>query len=170
MAQDIIDGLIQQEFDTTEVFNRLYAGHKLFKNFPFDEDRYKRRIKSLQAIIARTKHWAQYDDQALAQDLLVYPPQERNSVGMRRWHGSEAEGLLKLDIQNGVHLQHGRPKFLWLSRQEYQLFPLTVFRKHIDQNLQENKEFGRTPGQARHHRRKVGNPALRRADSATDAS
>ena len=48
------------------------------------------------------------------------------------WHGSEAEHLLPGDLDEAVvdgKLPNERkPKQLWLSREEYQLFDLSVFR------------------------------------------
>ena len=50
----------------------------------------------------------------------------------RCWHGSEAESLLKEDVESSLHKKL-TPKLLWLSREEYQVFELDVFRPHIHQ-------------------------------------
>jgi hypothetical protein len=43
-----------------------------------------------------------------------------------RWQDSEAEQLLKNDIEAGIGTSI-KPEQLWNLRQEYQAFPLTVF-------------------------------------------
>ena len=48
------------------------------------------------------------------------------------WHNSRAESLLSEDIKNGYHLQM-KPKDLYKTRTEYQVFPLHKFRNHIYQ-------------------------------------
>jgi hypothetical protein len=55
VAQDIIDNEIPLvgPFDVEEVFNRLYAGHTFFQNFPFDKDRYKDRIERLRNAMSK---------------------------------------------------------------------------------------------------------------------
>ena len=45
---------------------------------------------------------------------------------------SEAKGLLKEDVENGLHLQL-KPKALWLFGEEYMKFDLKVFRHHMHQ-------------------------------------
>lgn len=57
------------------------------------------------------------------------------------WQDSEAEQLLKSDIEAGIGTSI-KPEQLWNSRVEYQSFPLTVFRKHIYQELRAEAEKG----------------------------
>jgi len=46
------------------------------------------------------------------------------------WHGSKAEEYLKADIE--ADLQEGKlPNNFWLTRLEYQVLDLKVFRDHI---------------------------------------
>jgi hypothetical protein len=56
------------------------------------------------------------------------------SAAYPHWQDSEAETLLKNDIAAGIGTTI-KPKQLWNLRKEYQAFPLTVFRKHIHQEL-----------------------------------
>jgi hypothetical protein len=62
-----------------------------------------------------------------------FPVQLTNHRGEPRWEGSEAQALLKQDIEMGRHLEFDRMRLLWLSRQEYQQFTRKVFLGHIDQ-------------------------------------
>ena len=173
IAQDIIDGRIPPlgtPINPTEIFYRLYGDdHPYFKNFPFDHERYKTRIESLRETVDSLGYWAKFDDQALLHDLALRgPPATHNIRGQLRWDGSAAQGLLKADVANKAHVGV-RPKVLWQSRPEYQLFDLTVFRKHIDQCKQAEKEWGQTPGQSKHNKRKVGGEEYKRTEDEEEA-
>jgi hypothetical protein len=55
------------------------------------------------------------------------------------WDGSEAQRLLKKDIERGRHTRY-KPEMLRLKRPEYQEFTLDKFRKHIYQKTRVEKE------------------------------
>ena len=80
---------------------------------------------------------ANADEAALAHDLALGI--RKNNKPYPRWQGSEAEGLLKLDIDNGLN-QIMRPKALRASRPQYLQFPLDVFRNHIYQETRARME------------------------------
>lgn len=80
---------------------------------------------------------ANEDGAALAHDLAL--GLRVNSKPYPRWDGSEAEALLKNDLDNGKHL-HMKPRDLQLSRPQYSEFPGKVFRDHIQQELRARKE------------------------------
>lgn len=48
------------------------------------------------------------------------------------WHKTECPKLLKKDVDKN---EYESPQQLWLSREEYQAFNLTVFRNHIYQEI-----------------------------------
>ena len=75
------------------------------------------------------------DASALTRDRQLRPQATHDSNGVPRWEGSDAEGLLKEDITNGLHNQMA-PQALYRTRAEYQVFTLDQFRGHI---YQENK-------------------------------
>jgi len=83
-------------------------------------------------MIEKQQAKADFDSKALASDRHVHPPPAITSRGYPRWCGSEAERLLKADIDDG-NLTGIKPKDLHQSRPEYQAFPLKVFRDHIAQ-------------------------------------
>ena len=58
------------------------------------------------------------------------------------WHKHKARNLLKKDIDNGKH-KNRKPIELYNDRDEYKEFPLSIFRKHIYQDLdsQAKKEY-----------------------------
>ena len=54
------------------------------------------------------------------------------------------------------------PKQFRLTKPQYQLFDLTVFRKHMDQCKQAQKEYAQTPGQVKSNKFKVGGDNFKR--------
>ena len=166
IGQDIIDGNVPPmgvPFDPKDFFDRLYAGHSFFKDFPFDHVHYKGPIESLQTILDSKGMWAQYDEDALAQDLAKRPPKTHNIRGELRWDGSKAQKTLAKDLEEGF-TDGMKPRELWChpDRPEYREFGLTVFRKHFDQRKQLNKPFDATPGQAKKNKSKIGGKEYKR--------
>lgn len=143
MAQDLIDGFIPLEgpVNTEELFNRLYADHPFFDNFPFDKTRYDARLRTLRTQVVNFKKWADYDAKAILEDFKVYPPDRVNVRGELRFDGSEAQALLKADVANKLY-ETMKPKELWQSREEYHTkFSLKKFRKHLDQMKESEKRY-----------------------------
>ena len=72
----------------------------------------------------------------------MWPPLPAAAAALYpQWQDSEAEQLLKSDLAAGIGTSI-KPEQLWNSRKEYQAFPLTVFRKHIHQELRAELETG----------------------------
>ena len=83
--------------------------------------------------------WANSDDEeALIHDRKLYPQTTHNSLNLPNWNGSEAQRLLKVDMDNKVNVSL-KPKELYESRLEYQVFTLKVFRGHIYQEIKTRK-------------------------------
>lgn len=85
--------------------------------------------RALKKRIDGDKERARKDQERYDHDVGLYPlaidlPWE--------WHGSEAERLLKMDVESGRHLRF-HPTLLFLKRKEYQEFDYEIFRKHIHQ-------------------------------------
>lgn len=95
---------------------------------------YERRKK-----FAERKATAEEDAAALASDLRLHPRPKYNSRGELRWEGSDAEKFLKLDLPAYLKNRHMKPKDLWVTRNEYRLFKLKIFRKHIYQEIKTEK-------------------------------
>ena len=53
-----------------------------------------------------------------------------NPRGYPRWDGSDAETLLRHDVEIGKH-KVMKPEALWNTKNEYKQFPPKVFRDHI---------------------------------------
>ncbi len=59
-----------------------------------------------------------------------HKPATHTHAGYPQWAFSDAEELLKKDIDEGKHVGL-KKKELWESRNEYKVFPLKVFRDHV---------------------------------------
>jgi hypothetical protein len=129
LEKDLISGTIplySGEMEPKVVYAQRpeFAGFK-YKHFP-------NRLRALRRQIIEKKDLSMSDSAALPHDRRIHPKATHNHRGEPRWEGSEAERLLKLDIEEDKH-KGMEPKDFYLSRTEYQDYPLGVFRKHIDQ-------------------------------------
>lgn len=101
-------------------------------------ERFRTNLNDMRKNIRAKKTHAASDSVALAHDRAIHPKKPLNHRGEPRWEGSEAERLLKVDIDNGMN-EGQTPSELWKSREEYQYYPLTVFRKHVHQEVKLRK-------------------------------
>lgn len=83
---------------------------------------------------------ARDDDLALQNDRLLHPiDMENPRMAYPCWDGHPAQRLLKEDIDDGKHLGV-TPAALRETKEEYKAFPLSVFRKHIHQEVRSRVE------------------------------
>ncbi len=105
----------------------------------FELAHFKARLRDLRRLIKDKRDTSASDSAALARDRQIYPKAAYNHRGEPRWEASEAERLLRLDMDVGKHTTM-TPFDLYCSRSEYSdNYPLTVFRKHIDQEERRRK-------------------------------
>jgi len=99
------------------------------KNFRDNFARLKRSIRGHRERAVIDERGFQHDKRlhTLAKDSEGY------------WDGSEAQKLLKMDIERRRHTRMA-PKVLWKSRPDYQKFSLDKFRCHIHQELRSQRE------------------------------
>ena len=97
---------------------------------------FRTNFANLKKSIRKNRERAESDEAGYLNDIAIYPL-AKDTPGY--WDGSEAQRLLKLDINNKRHEQM-KPKYLWLSRPEYQAFGLSKFRGHIHQELRSTRE------------------------------
>jgi len=167
MAQAFIDGIIPIELerdtplDSKDTFDNLFKCHPDFKNFPYEKDIYDGRFERLQLAMHQRQKWADLDNAALLKDRRVCPERKHNAKGEINWKGSEAEFWLKKDMEDGLHLKM-KPQKLRESRACCRLFTKKRFSKRIDQMMENEKDFGETPGQSKTKKkdnpRKFGDP------------
>lgn len=180
MAQCFIDGIIPLDeeipVDSKDACDNLFKNHPDFKDFPYDKDIYDGRLGRLRHAINQKQHWADMDAVALIKDRQVYPVRTHNAKGEINWKGSEADFWLKKDMEKKKHRKM-KPEALRATRPCYQLFSKKRFSKRIDQLLEDEKDFGVTPGQdkskakKKHNPRKFGDPtkSLLLSDNAVAA-
>ena len=81
------------------------------------------------------------DAEFLAHDVQLYTLAKDDPAS---WHGSDAERLLKLDLnafaEDNRLPDDMKPKKLWGTRVEYGVFELEVFRKHVYQEFRSRVE------------------------------
>jgi hypothetical protein len=79
------------------------------------------------------------DSAALAHDRRIHPKAANNHRGEPRWEGSDAERLLRQDMDEGKH-KTMKPQLLYNMRNEYyENYPLKIFREHIYQEEKRRK-------------------------------
>lgn len=126
LRKDIIAGAVTADDDPVVVFNSRPEYQ------PF-EAKFAEYLTNLLEKVAEEQAFADLGSQALANDLRLHPP-ANDPRGYPIFGGSEAERLLKQDMDNDLHKQF-KPRELHVQREEYQAWPLEVFRNHIHQEL-----------------------------------
>jgi hypothetical protein len=96
-----------------------------FRKFPL-------RLRAARKHVEEGMERAASEAKALDHDRQIYKESEFNQRNEPRWQGSQAEQLLKADISSGKH-NGMKPSILYKTQQEYQKFPLHIFRGHIYQ-------------------------------------
>jgi hypothetical protein len=138
LSEDLIKcriPLSNEEMDAKEV----YLQRPEFSQFQFEN--FRDRLRDLRKQMIACKHQASLDNDSLARDekMLNREEKKHNQNGEPRWEGSEAEHLLRADMDSNQH-KIMRPKELYSTRKEYyETFSLAVFRKHIDQEERRRK-------------------------------
>jgi pyruvate/2-oxoglutarate dehydrogenase complex dihydrolipoamide acyltransferase (E2) component len=117
---------------------RVYELKDEFKNM-----HYKRQfvsgLRRLRNEITERKVRVNFDRQAIDHDRRLYPAATITQQGFLRWPGSEAQRLMKQDVDTEVYLNM-TPKELYDSRPEYyRNFELTQIREHLYQEARSRK-------------------------------
>lgn len=102
-------------------------------------DLFKSRLIGMRKIVKEGLERAAADEAALKHDRLICPRPLLNARGEPHWEGSDAQTLLEIDVEAGVHQTFISPEDFYRSRMQYQSFPLTVFRGHIYQEVKTQK-------------------------------
>jgi len=130
LEKDIIDGKLDgMGAEAVYHFRPEYQKY-VFTNF-------ETNLTNLRAKLEGLSELADEDGAALAHDLALNLRVNRKPYP--RWQGTEAERLLKQDLDIGRHLDM-YPRVLQATRPEYAPFPGKVFRDHIHQELRARKE------------------------------
>jgi hypothetical protein len=110
-----------------------------FAEFPYEQ--FRGRLLALRKQIRDKKERARSDCIAVVHDQLLNPKSTHNQVGMPRWSGSEADRLLRQDLDEGKHTLMS-PMMLYESREEYfENYSLNIFRSHLNQECRRRRKI-----------------------------
>jgi len=134
LKQDIRSGNIPEDMHWKTAFQRRPE----FNVFPSPkktpEELFSSRLRSARKLIKEKNDRSSRELALLQQDRAVLPPPATNHRGEPRWEGSVAQMLLKQDVGNNSHQQLSRKQF-YLSRPEYQVYPMRIISGHVDQEV-----------------------------------
>jgi hypothetical protein len=130
LTKEITDGRLPDDLPAVEVWSLQPE----YKRVPLDN--FKQNLSALRERFGKFKIAAELDDAALRCDRRLYPIEPEG-----RWPGSEAERLLKKDIDDGKHLIM-KPSELYNDpeRKPYKAFTQDQFRKHIHQEVRSRRD------------------------------
>lgn len=126
---DLIRGTIPLDANVMGA-REVHSKRAVFQTFPYEQ--FRDRLNDLRKAIKKKMDSANADAVALQRDRQLFPTLTHDENGRRRWEGSDAERLLKVDMKNDLHNMM-RPKALYELRWEYSQFDLQTFRGHIHQ-------------------------------------
>jgi hypothetical protein len=130
LKEDIASGYVPRTMKPAVVADlRIEYQRVKYTNF-------RNNLNRLRQTLGTQSDAATFDDAAVAHDRLIHPIRMNNPP---RWNGSEAEGLLKRDVDEGKHLRM-MPRQLRQTNDAYKVFNLDVFRNHIHQEVRTRKE------------------------------
>lgn len=134
LKEDIISGYALPSMGPEEVAELRWEYERVpFKNFKVNLNRLRKDLDNKSDL-------ATNDDFAVAHDRRLHPV-SINPPGFSypRWNGSEAERLLKIEVDNGSHARMP-PRALHKTEGAYQCFPIGIFRNHIYQEVRSRRE------------------------------
>jgi hypothetical protein len=114
----------------------VYLQRPEFAKFKYEN--FRSNLCNLRKDIIAKKASAVSESASLAKYRRAHPKEALNHRGEPRWDDSEAERLLRLDMDEGKH-RTMKPSELRQTRHQYLAYPKTVFRGHIDQEERRRK-------------------------------
>ena len=124
-ARELLLEDIKENIVSDDILAELVYGMRVeYKEFEFTK--FKTNLNNLLKFADKCRDRADDDKAAVEHDALL------QTYDHNKWHGSDAEKLLEEDIKART-FDEGFPKDFWLSRPEYQQFPLEKFREHLYQ-------------------------------------
>lgn len=109
---------------------QIWKSHALFQRYELEK--FISYNKKMIALTSRRRDRIDNEEKMYRRDMLAFPKCTRTSRNDPFWNDHPASDLLEKDEISGSSTAM-KPKQLWESREEYQEFPLSTFRKHIYQ-------------------------------------
>jgi len=141
----LFNALINREIPTdhklmgpNDVWNK-YCDNDIFEGMEYDAT-FKRWLLALRKQVKEGKDRADQDLKSFNIAKKNHPPPPRNHRDEPQWSGSEAQRLLKMDMDNKRHFDL-KPEQLWESRPEHGEFFLSTFRDHVWQEHKTRKRL-----------------------------
>jgi hypothetical protein len=136
LRKDIISGFVPSSMSAKEVYNDEREGRKQLYA-PYELNKFTTNLRNLRTSIATLQRLAVEDSAALERELALYPPSDIDPRGYPKWNGSMAQKSLEQDVTAIIAgtLEKKEPRVLHASRDEYLIFPLTIFRNHYYKEL-----------------------------------
>ena len=118
----------------------IHESHQLFSCYPLSK--FKEYLATLQQAAAAKDEIIRVNEREVLADLMAFPRGDLTDRGYPFWDTHPARYLLEEDVRarKSGNLEDMEPKQLWLKRNEYQDFPLAVFRDHIHQEKRKQRE------------------------------
>jgi hypothetical protein len=134
LEEDILGGIIDG-MDPKTVFKQRPE----YAEFPYEQ--FRARLLALRKQILDKQELAIWDSNAVVHDQQIHPKNMHNLFGMPRWYGSEAEKLLRQDMDEGKHTMMS-PMMLYESREAYfENYSLKVFWSHLNQECRRRRKI-----------------------------
>lgn len=108
-----------------------------FQKYKYEN--FRTNLNTLRKATKSRKVNSAFDEDALQKDRQIVQRDTITQRGYPFWPESDARKLLERDLKEGRHLRM-TPKILHMTRPEYRIFPLSVFRDHIHQELRCQRE------------------------------
>jgi hypothetical protein len=132
LQQDIFSGMLQPTMRPKEA----YSMREEYKEVEYKK--FRANLNSLRKACEKLSTRAMVDSAAVAHDWEIHPIRKNALGAYPRWDGSEAQRLLKIDVKNGKNNTMA-PCKLRMTREEYNSYPVDVFRKHIHQEVRSHR-------------------------------
>lgn len=110
--------------------DEVWESHPIFKQYPLAD--FKTYYKNMVKLTDGRRKQLKRDVEIFREHMILFPRASLTSRGKPFWDTHPANSLLVEDTSSG-RAKEFKPKALWESREEYQVFDLDDFRKHIYQ-------------------------------------
>jgi hypothetical protein len=142
LYKDLVDGLIpRQAVDehrrSTMKLEDIFQMHPEYKLY--DRKKFSGRLSNLRQVYDECMFRAEIDQEAFEKYRENHQPSLFSHKGYPEWQGSEAQRLLKLDIEAGKHTQMSKTDLHESKIEYYENYPLDAFRDKIYQELRTAK-------------------------------
>ena len=129
LIQEISEGRVLETMGPKDV----YVMKEEYQRVEYKK--FRTNLNSLRKALNKLKNTAAIDTAAVVHDRRLHPiNMDNRNFSHPRWDGSDSQKLLKIDVAPEKQ-DTMKPKDLQMTQEEYQVFPLDVFHKHIHQEV-----------------------------------